>query len=56
MFENAKFYYWYQMGRTPSDVYQNLFKGVDRAIVVKNPNYKAWERYKAYYEEKMKTT
>ncbi|KAG7382619.1 hypothetical protein PHYPSEUDO_004699 [Phytophthora pseudosyringae] len=50
--EKAKFYYWYTMGRTPGYVYQDFFKGVDRSIVLQNPNYKVWERYKAYYDEK----
>ncbi|KAL3674942.1 hypothetical protein V7S43_000866 [Phytophthora oleae] len=50
--EKTKFYYWYAMGRTPSYVYQDFFKGMDRSIIVNNPNYKVWERYKAYYDKK----
>ncbi|POM65797.1 Secreted RxLR effector peptide protein [Phytophthora palmivora] len=52
MMEKAKFYYWYTMGRTPGYVYQDFFEGVDENIVVNNPAYKEWKRYKAYYEEK----
>ncbi|KAH7488831.1 hypothetical protein PRIC1_007023 [Phytophthora ramorum] len=53
--ENVKFYYWLKMGNTPADIYQKFFKGVDRAIVLKNPNYEVWKRYKAYYEEDAKS-
>ncbi|KAG1711288.1 hypothetical protein DVH05_008541 [Phytophthora capsici] len=50
--ERTKFYYWYAMGRTPSYVYEDFFKGMDKSIIAENPNYKVWERYKAYYEKR----
>ncbi|OWZ15081.1 RxLR effector protein [Phytophthora megakarya] len=50
--EKTKFYYWYSMGRTPGYVYDEFFQGMEKDIVVKNPTYKEWQRYKAYYEEK----
>ncbi|KAI9911502.1 hypothetical protein PsorP6_009524 [Peronosclerospora sorghi] len=51
--ERARFRYWYYvLGRDPDDVYRNFFDGVDRSVVLKNPAYQIWRRYKAYYEEK----
>lgn len=40
------------MGRTPQNVYKDFFEGMDRSIVVKNPNYKVWERFKEFYDKK----
>jgi hypothetical protein len=53
--EKTKFLYWYKMGDTPAELYLKWFEGVDRAIVVKNPNYAVWKRYKAYYDKKIKS-
>ncbi|ETN03712.1 hypothetical protein F442_15040 [Phytophthora nicotianae P10297] len=50
--EKTQFYYWYLMGRTPEVVYKNFFEGMDRSIVVKNPNYKVWQRYEEFYNNK----
>ncbi|ETK79409.1 hypothetical protein F441_15017 [Phytophthora nicotianae CJ01A1] len=50
--EKTQFYYWYLMGRTPEVVYNNFFEGMDRSIVVKNPNYKVWQRYEEFYNNK----
>ncbi|EEY70235.1 secreted RxLR effector peptide protein, putative [Phytophthora infestans T30-4] len=50
--KNTQFLYWYMMGRTPQSVYKKYFEGMDRSIVVNNPNYAVWKRYEDYYKKK----